>query len=58
MFAVVTNSGMIIPVSNTERGAKCYATRNGFSLVCQVSKFSMTGYNFSRKVSNEWVAEK
>jgi hypothetical protein len=54
-FAVVNSRGIASVVSNTELGAKQYATRNGYSTICQVSPYSMTCYNLKTKQGKKWV---
>lgn len=54
-FAVVnTTTGEAIPVSTTARGAKAYATRNGYRVVCRVSPHSMTCYDYHARVAGKW----
>ena len=55
-FAVVNSKGFAQVVSNTELGAKSYATRNGYSIICQVLPYSMTCYNLQQKQGKKWVS--
>lgn len=54
-FAIVNSKGVAHVVSNTERGAKVYATRNGYSIICQVSPYSMSCYNLQERQGKKWV---
>ena len=54
-FAVVNHNGEATIVSSTERGAKSYATRNGYAIVCQVSPYSMSCYNLQQKQGKKWA---
>jgi hypothetical protein len=54
-FAVVNHNGQATIVSSTERGAKNYATRNDYKVVCKVSPYSMTCYNLQQKQGKNWV---
>ena len=56
MWAIVNErTDAAYVVSNTEKGAKAYATRNKYSVVCQVSKWSMSCYDFKVKSGKRWV---
>jgi hypothetical protein len=53
-WAVVDHIGRAIPVSNSGHGAKCYATRKGYKVVCRVSPYSMGCYNLLEKKGKRW----
>jgi hypothetical protein len=55
-FAIVNSKGMATIVSNTERGVKCYATRNGYTIICEVSPHSMQCSNLQEKQGKKWVS--
>lgn len=57
MWAIVTSKGEAIPVSKTERGAKNYATRRGYSVICKISPYSMSCYALQEKKGGKWVAK-
>lgn len=57
MWAIVTSKGEAIPVSKTERGAKNYATRNKYNLVCKISPYSMGCYALQEKKGGKWVTK-
>lgn len=53
-YGILNSDNVHIDVSNTERGAKNYATRNGFDIV--TIRYNM-GYNaaiISKKVNGKW----
>lgn len=53
VYGTTNNEGIHYDTSNTLRGAKCYATRNGYN---NVSK--RVGYNVfivAEKINNKWV---
>lgn len=55
IYGVTNSKGIHTDVSNTERGAKIYATKNGYN---QVSIRYNCGYNvriISVKVNNKWI---
>lgn len=56
-WAVVDHKGKAVPVSNSEHGAKCYATRHGYKAVCRVSHYSMSCYNLLYKVGRKWFPQ-
>lgn len=56
-FGVIFNDGKCTPVANSERGAKNYATRNGFDKIGQISGYSMTVYGIQAKINGKWRAE-
>lgn len=56
MWAIVNErTGAAYVISNTEKGAKNYATRHNYFVVCQVSNYSMGCYNFKVKNGKRWV---
>ncbi len=55
LFAVVNHKGEAIVISRTMRGAKNYATRNKYTKVCEVSRFSWACFNVFEKVGKNWV---
>jgi len=55
-FAVINHNGQATIVSSTERGAKCYATLNGYGMVCKVSPYSMSCYDLKQKQGKKWVS--
>lgn len=57
MFCVIDSDGKATPVSDTERGAKNYASRNGYTRIGQISKYSLSVYNCSRKIKGKWYYE-
>jgi hypothetical protein len=57
MFCVIDHNGVATIVSNSERGAKNYATRHGFFRVGKVSKYSMTVYDIKIKQGKRWKDE-
>lgn len=57
MWAVINYKGEAVVVSLTERGAKRYASLNGYNRVGQISKYSLSVYNLSVKVKSRWIKE-
>ena len=56
MWAIINEkTGAAYVVSNTERGAKNYATRQNYSVVCQVNRYSMSCYDFKVKSGKRWA---
>ena len=56
-YGVASNKGNYTDVSSSERGAKSYATRNGYTEV--YIRFN-SGYNIalvSTKINNKWSKE-
>jgi len=54
IYGVVNREGVHIDISKTERGAKMYATQNGYT---QISVRLNAGYNapiIAEKVGNKW----
>jgi hypothetical protein len=54
-FAVVDSTGNATIVSSSEHGAKVYATRNGYRIICEVSPYSMSCYDLKEKKGKKWV---
>ena len=58
MFAVINNRTLeAIPVSNSERGAKNYATRNGYHMVSRISQINNMVVETYIKIGNRWEKE-
>ena len=57
VYGVVDN-GIHIDVSNTERGAKCYATRHGFSIVSVRVNCGYFVAIIAERVNGKWQAIK
>ena len=55
MYGINTKTSGVIIVSATLRGAKIYATRNGYSNVYYVSPYSMTCSLKAKKEGKKWV---
>jgi hypothetical protein len=57
-YCVINHNGdaTIIP-SNTERGAKSFATRNDYSQIGRVSPYSWAVYDIQTKRGTKWHKE-
>lgn len=55
MYGIVTHTGECVPVSNTERGAKSYATRHGYTSVYSISNHSWTCTELAKNINGKWV---
>jgi hypothetical protein len=56
LYATVNHRGEATPVSTTIRGAKNYATRHGYTIVCTVSKYSLNCYDPHHKTAaGQWA---
>ena len=53
-YGVISN-GAHIDVSNTERGAKCYATRNGFKTVTIRFNCGYIAQKIAKKENGKWI---
>lgn len=56
VYGIATNAGEHIDVSHSERGAKKYATNNGYTVV---TKRSVSGYHvmtIATKENGKWVS--
>ena len=53
-YGVISN-GSHVDVSNTERGAKCYATRNGFDTVTIRFKGGYIVQEIAKKQGKKWI---
>ena len=54
-YAVVNSLGVATIVSSSEHGAKVYATRRGYKIICRVSPYSMSCYDLKEKKGGKWV---
>lgn len=52
-YGVLVN-GTHVDVSNTERGAKSYATRNGYNIVTIRFNCGYVATQIAKKVGNKW----
>ena len=57
MWAIVNSKGEAIPVSHTERGAKCYASRNGYRRVAYISHINNMVVRTMAKEGAKWREE-
>ena len=53
-YGVLASDGTHIDVSNTERGAKNYATRNGYNIVTIRFNCGYVATQIAKKVGNKW----
>lgn len=58
MYGVNTVFNGVVHVSNTIKGAKTYATRNGYKEVYHISKYSWACTLISTKINDKWVDSK
>jgi len=54
IFGVIDSTGTHIDVSKTERGAKNYATRNGYNNVSIRVNAGYVAYKIFEKVEGKW----
>lgn len=57
MWAIINYRGEAIPVSDSERGAKSYATRNGYKWIGYISPSSWVVVCISQRVGSKWKKE-
>lgn len=51
----VSVNGSYVDVSRTERGAKAYATRNGYDVVYKRPSSGCNVFPVAERVGNKWV---
>nr|WP_317632314.1 hypothetical protein [uncultured Flavobacterium sp.] len=56
-YGVLDNNGIHTDVSNTEQGAKNYATRNGYNKVSIRYNCGYTAELIAEKINNNWIKQ-
>ncbi len=54
MYGVLSNTGGYIETSKTERGAKCYATRHGYSRIGKRDTNHYLPVHIASRVNGAW----
>jgi len=57
-FGIIDSNGAHIDVSKTERGAKTYATKHGYSIVTIRYNCGYVAERIAEKINNKWVTIK
>lgn len=57
LWGVITHKGEYIEVSKTQHGAKCYATRNGYTRIGARPNGGYNVINVLVRVGNRWINE-
>jgi hypothetical protein len=56
-YCILGRDGGVIPVSATEKGAKNYATRNGYTEVYALHNVSWAVWKVATKTGSRWSNE-
>jgi hypothetical protein len=54
-FGICNNNGEYFEISKTEKGAKNYATRNGYKIIYMRFNLSLNIAPFAYKKNNKWL---